>query len=238
MSTRWRWPPESSPKVRVGGGSGRPWPAPRAPPALGAPRAPPPGRRESAHQRDVQGADRDSPGASARSAAPPRRARPQRPRQRRAARRAGPGRASSCRRRWAQQPTRSPALHANETSLSTGGRRSRRPARRPGPGASARHPCLPPVKPRTIASALAAPSSGRWRRRALGPERVAVERVAAEAPVWRAIASASLALSELSGKTAFTARAGSVASGRRRRRPRAGPAVVCEGITAPTTSMP
>ncbi len=137
ISTRWRWPPESSPsgsrarsaRPTRSSGIGRD-------PALGGAEAPVPGHaRIGAHQYDVERADREvEPGplglrhvGDAAAALDPRR-------DARAPRRAGRGTGSSCRRRWGRGRRRiSPASAAKSRPVRAGaaGARSRPRGRRP-----------------------------------------------------------------------------------------------------------
>ena len=124
ISTRWRWPPDSSPKVRSASSLEADPRERRARAPRSARPGPPPPRqpRERAHQRDVERADGEvEPRAlGLRDAAAARRDARARPRAA-AARRAARGRASSCRRRWGRaRRSARPARSANVTPASTG----------------------------------------------------------------------------------------------------------------------
>ena len=251
ISTRWRWPPESSPNVasaavgeadRASAASARRARRARAAATTGS-------ARQRAHQRDVERADREvQPRALGlrrrwRTRGPHARAVPrsgaqlaeQRAEQRRLAAAVG---AEHARRRGAGRDREAHVLEHRRR------RRSRPRARRPRSGAvtgpRSRIRRRRPVKPahhRVGVGALHLQVG--VAARAARPERVAVERRSARAPVWRATARASFGLIELSGNTALT-RSRRIMRGElaRARRPTAGPGSLCGGITAPTTSIP
>ena len=164
-STRWRWPPERSPKVACAW-SARPMAssASRACARSRAARAPPPGQaRDRAHDGDVERADREvqpralglrhdpAAGGSQHGAQAWRELAEQDPEQRRLAAAVGPEHGHALARPGREGHVAQDDLRAVAGRQALAGDERGRAAHRPG----IVHPCLPPVKPRTIALALA-----------------------------------------------------------------------------------